>query len=83
MDQSEQIKVLLTGDVAKMLEEKEKTRDLDLCLLLCSFKDYEAFVKKDIFANLYPPQIKVIPPEPLFENLRKILKENAETLERK
>ncbi len=82
MTENERIKVLLLGDVAKMLEGKNGAHDSDLCLLLCSSKDIEAFVKKDIIADLCPPQIKEIPPEPLFENLRKVLKENAETLER-
>ena len=80
MTEQEKIKLILLGDAQKVVEKKELDEEDKLCLLICKWKDYEAFVKKDIFVELEPPKIKVLPQEPLFEDIKKILKEKSETL---
>ena len=83
MTEQERIKLILFGNVQRYVDKEELGEEDKLFLLLCSSKDYEAFIKKDIFADLEPPKVKVLPQEPLFEDIKKILKENVETLERK
>lgn len=82
MTDQEQIKLLLFGDIQKYIVKKKLGEEDKLCLLLYSSKDYEAFVKKDVFTELKPSIIQILPREPLFEDLKKLLKENSETLER-
>lgn len=83
MIEQEKIKLILLGDAQKVVEKKEMGEEDKLCLLLCSWKDYEAFVKKNVFAELDTHKIKFFPPEPVLGEIKKFLKENSETLERK
>lgn len=80
MTDQEKMKLILLGDAQKVVEKTEMGEEDKLCLILCSSKDYEAFVKKNIFAELESPKIKVLPKKPFFDDIKKVLKENAETL---
>ena len=66
MTDQEKMKLILLGDAQKVVEKTEMGEEDKLCLILCSSKDYEAFVKKNIFAELESPKIKVLPKKPFF-----------------
>ena len=81
MTENEKIKVLLLGDVTKILNDKAGTKESELCLLLCSSKEFETFTHRDIFDVFTTPQIKMLPAEPLLDDLRDLFKENIEAIE--
>lgn len=76
MTENEMIKVLLLGDVTKILnlEEEKMKSNSDLCILLCSSKDLDAFIKNAISKDLETPEIKLISAK-LLECVKKSLKE--------
>ena len=82
MTENEKIKVLLLGDVTKILNDKAGTKESELCLLLCSSKEFETFTHRDIFDVFTTPQIKMLPAEPLLNDLRDLFKENIEAIEK-
>ena len=82
MTENEKIKVLLLGDVTKILNDKAGTKESELCLLLCSSKEFETFTHRDIFDVFTTPQIKMLPAEPLLDDLRDLFKENIEAIEK-